>query len=264
MTAGPGTRRAVERREPPGPLEDHLRSQELAVLRGIAASARLTEDLALSLLERRDLPPPVLEDLSRNGAVIRHRKIILAVVAHPRTPRHITLPLTRNVYTFELMQLALTPALAADIKLAVEETLVARLEAISSGERLTLAKRGSTRIAAALLADPEARVIEAALDNPFLTEAWVVKALMREDGPQALVQAVCRHGKWPLRRDVQIALLRNAHTPLARAIAISGGLPSNVLQDVLHYSRLTPNIKKYLTEQLRRRGEKRMSTPEEV
>ncbi|MGH9522479.1 MAG: hypothetical protein ACRD3E_08100, partial [Terriglobales bacterium] len=139
MTGGSGARRSVERKEPPGRLEDHLRSQDLAVLRGVAASPRLTEDLALTLLERRDLPPLVLDDLSHNAAVMRHRKIIMAVVAHPRTPRHITLPVTRNLYTFELMQLALTPAIAADIKLAVEEALVARLEAISSGERLTLA-----------------------------------------------------------------------------------------------------------------------------
>ncbi|MGH9524239.1 MAG: hypothetical protein ACRD3E_17075, partial [Terriglobales bacterium] len=83
--------------------------------------------------------------------------------------------------------------------------------------------------------------------------SWVVKALMREDAPQALVHSVCKHGKWPLRRDVQIALLRNEQTPLARAVAISGSLPSNVLHDVLHYSRLRPNIKKYLTEQLQRR-----------
>lgn len=252
----PGARRAQERKEPSGPLEDHLHSQEIAVLRGVAASARLNEDLALTLLERRDLPPSVLEDLARNGAVMRHRKVIVRVVAHPRTPRHVTLPITRSLYTFELMQLALTPHVAADVKLAVEETLVSRLETISSGERLTLARRGSTRTAAALLCDSETRVIEAALDNPYLTEIWVVKSLMREGCPHPLVHAVCNHAKWPLRRDVQIALLRCEQTPLARAISIASGLPTHVLEDVLRYSRLKPNIKAYLMEQLERREAK--------
>lgn len=250
---GPGARRRPERKEPAGPLEDYLHSQEIGVLRGVAASARLQEDLALALLERRDLPPQVLEDMARNGAVMRHRKVIVGVVSHPRTPRHVTLPITRSLYTFELMQLALAPNVAADVKLAIEETLISRLETISSGERLTLARRGSTRTAAALLSDPEARVISAALDNPYLTEIWVVKSLMREDCPQALVHAVCKHGKWPLRRDVQVALLRCEQTPLARAISIAAGLPTHVLEDVLHYSRLKPNIKAYLTEQLGRR-----------
>jgi hypothetical protein len=250
---GMGTRRAVIRKEPEGPLEDYLRSEEIAVLRGVAASARLTEDLARKLIERRDLPPQVLEDLSRNAAVMRHRKIIAGVVAHPRTPRHVTLPITRNLYTFELMQLALTPGIAADVKLAIEETLVSRLETISSGERLTLAKRGSTRTAAALLSDPETRVIEAALDNPFLTEAWVVKALAREDSPQALVHAVCKHPKWQLRRDVQVALLRNEQTPLAQAIAIADGLPAHLVEEVLRYTRLKPNIKAYLSKKVESR-----------
>ena len=81
-----GARRALERREPQGPLADLISSQELSVLRGVAASPRLTEDLALALLNRRDLPPQVLEDLSRNGAAMRHRKVMMAVVSHPRTP----------------------------------------------------------------------------------------------------------------------------------------------------------------------------------
>lgn len=223
------------------------------MLRGVASSPRLTEDLALSLLVRRDLPPQVLEDLSRNPSTMRHRKVIMAVVSHPRTPRHVTLPITRRLYTFELMHLALTPAVAADLKLAIEETLVARLETLSSGERMTLARRGSTRIAATLLADPEARVIEAALDNPYLTEVWVVKNLMRDDSPHAFVHAVCTHKKWSLRRDVQVALLRNQHTPLARAITIASALPVHVVRDILHHSRLLPNIKAYLKEQLARR-----------
>jgi hypothetical protein len=252
-----GARRAPERREPQGPLEDLISSQELSVLRGVASSPRLTEDLALLLLNRRDLPPPVLEDVSRNTATMRHRKVIMAVVSHPRTPRHVTLPIARHLYTFELMQLALTPVVASDIKLAIEETLVSRLETISSGERMSLARRGSTRIAAALLTDPETRVIEAALDNPYLTEIWVVKTLMRDGCPHPLVHAVCNHKKWSLRRDVQVALLRNQETPLARAIVIAGALPIHVVRDVLHHSRLAPNIKTYLADQLQRRVQKK-------
>ncbi len=249
-----GARRAPERREPQGPLEDLISSQELPVLRGVASSARLTEDLALLLLKRRDLPPQVLEDLSRNASIMKYRKVIFGVVSHPRTPRHITLPITRRLYTFELMQLALMPAVAADLKLAIEETLVSRLETLSSGERMSLARRGSTRIAASLLTDPETRVIEAALDNSYLTEVWVVKTVMRDDCPHPLVHAVCKHSKWSLRRDVQVALLRNQQTPLAPAIAIAAALPAHIVRDVLHHSRLQPNIKAYLAEQLARRS----------
>lgn len=246
-----GTRRAPE---PQGRLEDLIRSQEPDVLRGVAASSRLTEELALSLLARRDLPHQALVDLSKNAAVMKHRKVIVAVVAHPRTPRHVSLPIARHLYTFELMQIALTPAIAADLKMSIEESLIARMESISSGERLTLAKRGSTRVAAALLADPEERVMHAALENPYLTEVWIVKPLLQDDAPLPLVHALCRHAKWSLRRDVQIALLRNDKTPLARAIAFAENLPSQVLRDVLHHSRLEANVKAYLHALLERRS----------
>jgi hypothetical protein len=240
--------------EPHGPLEELIRSHDRDVLRRAAADPRLSEELALSLLTRRDLPQEAIEALAKNGAVMKHRKVIVAVVSHPRTPRHVSLPIARHLYTFELMQIAVTPGIAADLKVAVEEALITRMESIATGERITLAKRGSTRVAATLLLDPEERVMLAALENPYLTESWIAKALLSADAPPALVNAVCHHPKWSLRRDVQVALLRNHKTPLAAAIAISDKLPNNVLRDVLHNSRLEPDIKAYLLSVLGRRA----------
>ena len=250
-SSGAGPRRTPE---PRGPLNDLVHSQQLEVLCGVAASSRLTEELALSLLARRDLPHQAIVDLSKNGAVMKHRKVIVAVISHPRTPRHVSLPIARHLYTFELMQIVLTPGIATDLKMNIEESLISRRDSISSGERLTLAKRGSTRVAAAMLADPEERVMHAALENPYMTEAWIVKALLRDDAPVPLVHSVCCHPKWSLRRDVQVALLRNDKTPLARAIAIAEKLPTQLLRDVLHHSRLEANVKTYLHALLERRA----------
>jgi hypothetical protein len=222
----------------------HEREPEL--LRQAARDHRLTQDLALALLERRDLPHLALEDLSKNASVMKHRKVLNALVVHPRTPRHVSLPIVRRLYTFELMQIALLPATAADLKMFAEEQLINRLESISSGERLALAKRGSTRVAAALLTDPEPRVIHAALENPYLTEEWIVKAIMKDSAPPALIESVAHHRKWSLRLEIRIALLSNEHTPLARAVAFAEHMPTAILKDVLHRSRLPENVKNYL------------------
>ena len=151
------------------------------------------------------------------------------------------------------MQIALAPTVASDLKLFAEDALIARLESVSAGERIALAKRGSTRIAAALLHDPEARIIEAALNNPYLTEMFVVKAVMKAKSSQALIDAVCHHAKWNLRREVRAALLRNEKTPLARAVAFAEGMSSMVLRDILRASRLPHNVRAYLERMLEER-----------
>src|SRR5437588_8460193 len=146
-------------------LEQLIHEQAAEVLIAVASDARLTEDLALALLNRRDLPREALEEMNRNSSVAKQRKVRLAIVMHPRTPRHVSVPVIRHLYAFELMQVGLFPAVPADVKRAAEETLIARLGTISSGERYALAKQGSGRVAAALLLDKEERTMQAALTN---------------------------------------------------------------------------------------------------
>src|SRR5947209_11571902 len=92
----------------------------------------LSEDLALTLLRRRDLPAAAIEALTKNHLALKHRKVLLQLVQHQRTPRHVSLPLLRRLFTFELMQLALTPTVAADVKVTAEEVLIANLEPLTA------------------------------------------------------------------------------------------------------------------------------------
>jgi hypothetical protein len=242
-----------EKPSPPPELERMVHSQLAEEVRAAAMDRRMTEDLALTLLTRRDLQGIVLEELSRNMTVMKHRKVIVGLVCHPRTPRYVSLPITRRLYTFELMKIALLPPVPTDVKMLAEEAIMGRLGTISSGERLALAKQGSTRIASALLADSEARITDSALMNSRLTEPNVVKALMREDAPEHLVYAVCRHHKWSLRKEVQIALLKNQHTPVGRAVYFAGTLSTVTLREVLANARLKIEVKEFVEEELARR-----------
>ena len=243
------------------PLDVMIQSRVPETMLAAAADTRMTEELALSFLTRRDLTERTLDLLSKNPMAMKHRKVINAVVRHPRTPRHVSLPVARRLYTFELMELALTPSLAADLKMVAEEAIVGRMESISAGERMTLARRASTQVAAALLLDPEQRIVEAALDNPFLTEAWVGKALMREEAPAHLAVLVCSHPKWSVRHEIRLTLLRNPHTPLARAIAIADSLPVGSVKEVLALSRLPQNVRTYLEQQIERRKQRPAPQP---
>jgi hypothetical protein len=230
------------------PLEQLIHHQSAEVLIEVAGDSRLTEDLALALLKRRDLPGKALERLNKNGAVVKHRKVGLAIVMHPRTPRHISMPMIRSLYPFELMQIALLPSVQADVKRIAEDTLIRKLETISLGERYGLAKQGSGRIAAALLLDKdkEERILQAALSNSQMTEALLVNTLRSPDVTEQLVAAVCHHEKWSRRNEIKMALLASEYTPFAKVLQFAADLPVRVLKEVLHTSRLRDNVKKYL------------------
>lgn len=217
-------------------------------------SIALNEDLALAQLEKRDQTPEAIQRISDDSAVMKSRKVRVAVASHPRTPRRIALRLIRELYTFELMQFALTPVAPADLRRMADELLVSRLASITLGERIALARRSSELVAGALLVDKQPRVWQTALENPRLTEVSVVKALQRTAATPAFVEAVCHHAKWSVRGEIRIALLRSAHTPLARALEFARRLPPAQLRDILHASRLPEKVKGYLRRECERSG----------
>jgi hypothetical protein len=243
----------------------------LADLLPTAADPAFTEDLALALLKRADLPPEVLEQIAKNADALKSRKVKIALVSHPHTPRHVSVPLARQFYTFDLMKVALSPRAPADVKVAVDDVLISRLKTVTLGERLTLARRASGRVAAALLLDVEigdgkiidskivdgkttaaetaardTRVMQTALENPRLTEALVINSVLRPTASAALVHAVARHANWSRRREIRAALLRTGHLSLARALEFSREIPAPLLQEVLASSRLPAPIKAQL------------------
>jgi hypothetical protein len=235
---------------PQEPVDDTSLEARVAA----AGDPALTEDLALALLKQRDLPTQALDRLSRNSGLMKSRKVRLALVEHPRTPRHISIPMVKHLFTFDLMQVALTLSVPADIKMSAEESLIHRLERLSQGERTSLAHRASGRVAAALLLDSEPRVIHAALENSRLTESAVIKALLHRAAPDALVRAVCHHAQWSPRREIRIALLRNGKTPLSRALEFSRALPAALVHEILQGSQLPAATKKGLLKDVAERN----------
>jgi hypothetical protein len=142
--------------------------------------------------------------------------------------------------------------------------LISRLKAVTLGERLTLARRASGRVAAALLQGGEPskkkilagkirksdamqmRVIQTALENPRLTEALVISSVLRPNAIADVVQAVAHHPKWSSRREIRTALLRTEHLSLARALEFAQQLPAAFLNELLASSRLPDKIKDQL------------------
>ena len=250
----------------PPSKESVMATSPSADLLHTVADPNLTEDLALALLKRADLLPEVIERLAKNVNALKSRKVKIALVSHPHTPRHVSVPLARQFYTFDLMKVALSPWVPADVKIAADEVLISRLKMVTIGERLTLARRASGRVAAALLLDiekmdgksvdskvpdaktvaRETRVMRTALENPRLTESLVISSVLRPAASAALVDAVAQHEKWYCRREIRAALLRTEHLSLARALEFSREIPAPQLHELLASSRLPDKIKNQL------------------
>src|SRR6266705_585436 len=113
-----------------------------------------------------------------------------------------------------LVQVAILPGISGELKRNAEEPLIARLPQLPLGQKIPLARRGPARVAGALLAEGQAQVISVVLDNPYMTEAQILKVLSREKLPAPVIPAIVRHRKWSISYNVRLALVRHAAAPL--------------------------------------------------
>jgi hypothetical protein len=205
------------------------------------------------LLERLDLPATVLSAIAEKGKWNSSEGIRLRLSRHPRTPKRFALALVRQLYLFDLVRLSLQPSAPGDIRRIAEEIIIARVPHLAVGEKLTLARRGPSRVAGALLAEGHPQALKLALGNPFLTESQVLKVLARAGIPERVVGAIARHPKWSCQYSVRVALVRNPHTPDACVLSI---LPDLALQDVkliAEMEGLAPRLKAHIRQNLARR-----------
>lgn len=216
-------------RATPSEITVLVHDSSVEVLQALLRNPFLTEDHLLTLLYRRDVPREVLQSVADSPEWMKSYQVKFALVRHPKTPRLVSLRLLKHLYLFDLVTLIQQPAVLAEIKRLAEDFIINRLDQLALGQRITLARRASARVAAALLALGDEPVIPVALDNPFLTEAALLRLLHRQEASAAVVEQLAHHPKWSLRYDIRLALVRHPLTPLPRVLAF---LPELTPQDL--------------------------------
>ncbi len=227
-------------------LEPFFQETAKEVLRALARNPNLSEQDLLRLLERQNLPQEALRELSQHAQALRSYRVKLALVRHPKTPRLVSLPLMKFLYVFDLVRVSQTPAVPTDVKRVAEETILNKVGGLPLGEKITLARRASGRVAAALLVTEDAELIRAALSNPYLAEGHLLKVLALHRLPAVLVELISRHEKWSRAYSLRLALIRHPLTPFARVLAFLPNIAVNDLRDICLDSRISDPVRRYI------------------
>jgi hypothetical protein len=230
-----------------------LDSGDPDVLLAALENPSLNEKMLCEFLERKDLPAEVLARITKNKEWMQSYPVRLRLARHPRTPRLVTMALIRQLFLFDLVNVSLLPSVPAEIRRLAEDLILSRLLQLPLGQRLTLARRGPARVAAALAAEGLPQVLPLALDNAFLNEGQLLKMLAKVGLPPRVVAAVSNHRKWSYNANVRIALVRNPLTPLARVMTFLPDIPPHHLRDLVKVPTLRPDLKKYLEHEVARR-----------
>jgi predicted regulator of amino acid metabolism with ACT domain len=230
-------------------LHDHAPAVLLALLDNPA----LEETQLCLLLDRKDLPREILEEIAHRKPLLRNYRVKRALAFHPRTPRLAGLRLIRELYLMDLVQLALLTGTSAELKRSAEAQLVARLPQLPLGQKITFARRGTARVAGALLAEGNAQIVSIVLDNSALTEAQVLRALSRERLPAGVVKAVAQHRKWSHIYNVRLALVRHPNATLSTILAYLPELTVSDLRELASPGIVPESLRKYLLAEIQRR-----------
>jgi hypothetical protein len=225
------------------------------VLLALLDNPALDETQLCLLLDRKDLPVEVLEEVGNRKNLLKNYRVKRALAFHPHTARLTSLRLVKDLYLMDLAQLALSVGALPELKRIAEEQLLARLAQLPLGQKITLARRGPARVAGALLAEGHPQILSVVLDNAYLTEAQVLKALAREKISVNVTHAIAQHRRWSCVYNVRLALIRTPGTTLATVLAYLPELNTSDIRDLSAPGIVSEPLRTYLQAELDRRSE---------
>jgi hypothetical protein len=220
------------------------------VLRSLIENPAFDETHVCLLLERKDLSGLLLEEISKRKTWRAIYRVRLGLAALPHTPRLIAMRLLRELHLMDLVRISLLTTSSMELRRLADERVLTQLPQLPLGQKLMLARRGSARVAAGLIANGPEQVARVALDNSFLTESQLLKTLAKQALPARIVDVIAKHDKWSKLVNIRVALLRHPQTPPDCVPVLVPGLPRRDIEDLLELSRLPEYVRAHLVEEL--------------
>lgn len=231
-----------------------IQDPALEVVRTALKNRALVEPHLLALLKRRDLSEDLLRAVYQMEQAKGSHKVRLALIKNPHLPAPILQTLLPLLHLFELADICFLPGVSPDQKLSAERLIIQRLPTTPLGNKMTLARRASTAVVAAILKEGHIALMEPCLCNPRLQEMAIVQFLRSSSTSAETISVIARHPRWKARQALRIAILKNPHTP---GIWFTLWLPAMPGPEILQLAagrRLTHSQKKLIQQEFQRRG----------
>ena len=194
----------------------HLRREDLDVF-VIENVGVLLEDEALAVLENPNVTPQILGRIAQSPRITGYHSVRVRLVAHRQTPQAHAVKLVHYLYWIDLLNLSVDVQVPAQVRRAVDTLLLARVEKLALGERVTSARRCSTALVKVFLYDPQPKVFESLLVNKRLREDDLLALISSRRATREQLLMVAGDMRWSYRYAVRKALVLNPDTPRAAA-----------------------------------------------
>ncbi|GFO69451.1 hypothetical protein GMLC_30300 [Geomonas limicola] len=203
-----------------------LREGDADLVRAALKNPELREAHLLAVLRRMKLPEALLRSVAHTPQAMASRRVKIALAAHPATPPALLQELLGQLHLLELVEVQRHPAASADHKSAAQQAILKRLPDTELGIKITLARRGSSTVLEALLAEGELRLVQAVLSNPRLVEGNLLAHLRSPLASAETISAVLRHERWGVRPKIRLTALGNRNTPAIWFTLLLPSLPA--------------------------------------
>lgn len=218
-------------------------------LPGLLDHPACTERHLLKLLERSDLPGEFLQ-LVAGSKWIRTPRVQFFLVNNPATPLPHAMNFVKFLFWRDLNHTLMNFRLGAEVRHLAEGVLSQRLPAMAVGEKVALARLAGGQILKTLRMEKDARITAALLENSRVVEEDVLFIINQGRTPPPVLESIARDPKWSCRREVRVALLRNASTPLSAVIPFISQLGPNDLKVLATDAKVPPAVRRMIQTRL--------------
>ena len=231
-----------------------LHDRDEDILTALLKNRALNEDHLLILLKRQDLSTELLTHIYMKSEHFHSHPVLVGIIRNPGTDGHIIRKILPRLRIFELLDTCLLPGASADLKLAAERIILQRIPTAPLGQKITLARRGTTAIVSALLKEGTTQLVDICLSNPHLKEAAVFQFLRSGATRAETISMIARHERWKQRPNIRLTILKNNKTPEIWFTLWLPKLPQALFIQLAQTLRQLSSRKQLIEAEKRRRG----------